>query len=71
MIRIARVWYNVVASYHNERSLDHARRRDKALRKLERLERQAARREVQQTILNALERRALEHRLGVPRTDIH
>jgi hypothetical protein len=50
MIRLARVWYNFVADYHNERALDHARRRDRALRKLERMERARLRRQVRRDI---------------------
>lgn len=56
MIRLARVWYNFVAYHHNERALDHARRRDRALRKLERLERRHQARQTQREIGEILKR---------------
>jgi hypothetical protein len=50
MMPLARLWFNFIADYHNERALDHARRRDRALRKLERLERRRLRRQVARDI---------------------
>lgn len=47
MIRLARRWFNFVADYHRERMLDHSRRRDRALRTLERMERRELQRQVQ------------------------
>lgn len=73
MIRLARVWYNFVADYHRERVLDHERRRDRALRKLEKLERRVLLRQLQDALARSdarLARRGLRPRAPRPRAPL-
>lgn len=56
MIALARRWFNFVADLHDAQAQAHARRRDRALRQLERGERAELRRDAQRQIDSILER---------------